>query len=103
MVNLLNLIGIISSGCILYLALMNSDTVLQLLFFNGTYPINFALLTLVILFVGIFTGAFLVGQFYMVQKEKLNAYKIEDAEIIVLANKLKTTLEKNNDELKKFL
>ncbi len=35
--------------------------------------------------------------------EKLNAYKIEDAEIIVLANKLKTTLEKNIDELKKFL
>ncbi len=35
--------------------------------------------------------------------EKINAYNIEDAEIVVLANRLKSTLEKNIDELKKYL
>lgn len=35
--------------------------------------------------------------------EKLNAYNNTDAEIVVLANKLKATLEKNIEELKKYL
>ena len=35
--------------------------------------------------------------------EKINAYNNTDAEIVVLANKLKETLEKNIEELKKFL
>ncbi len=35
--------------------------------------------------------------------EKINAYNNIDAEIVVLAGKLKSTLEKNIDELKKYL
>ncbi len=35
--------------------------------------------------------------------EKINSYNVKDAEIVVLATKLKATLEKNVDELKKFL
>lgn len=35
--------------------------------------------------------------------EKINAYNNNDAEIVVLANKLKNTLEKNIEELKKYL
>lgn len=35
--------------------------------------------------------------------EKINAYNNSDAEIVVLANKLKNTLEKNIDDLKKYL
>ncbi len=35
--------------------------------------------------------------------EKINAYNNNDAEIVVLAGKLKATLEKNIDELKKYL
>jgi len=35
--------------------------------------------------------------------EKLNAYNNSDAEIVVLANKLKVTEEKNIEELKKYL
>lgn len=35
--------------------------------------------------------------------EKINAYDNKDAEIVVLANKLKATLEKNIDDLKKYL
>ena len=35
--------------------------------------------------------------------EKINAYNNTDVEIVVLANKLKATLEKNIDELKKYL
>ena len=35
--------------------------------------------------------------------EKINAYNNSDAEIVVLANKLKSTLEKNIEELKKHL
>ncbi|MBQ8902242.1 MAG: hypothetical protein IJY87_04140 [Bacilli bacterium] len=35
--------------------------------------------------------------------EKINAYSNSDAEITVLANKLKNTLEKNIDDLKKYL
>ena len=35
--------------------------------------------------------------------EKINAYNNTDAEIVVLAGKLKATLEKNIDELKKYL
>jgi len=35
--------------------------------------------------------------------EKINAYNNSDAEIVVLANKLKSTLEKNIEELKKYL
>ncbi len=35
--------------------------------------------------------------------EKINAYNNTDAEIVVLAGKLKSTLEKNIEELKKFL
>ena len=36
-------------------------------------------------------------------QEKINAYNNSDAEIVVLANKLKNTLEKNIEELKKYL
>ena len=35
--------------------------------------------------------------------EKINAYNNTDAEIIVLATKLKSSLEKNIDDLKKYL
>jgi len=35
--------------------------------------------------------------------EKINAYNNTDAEIVVLANRLKSMLEKNIDELKKYL
>ena len=35
--------------------------------------------------------------------EKINSYNNSDAEIVVLANKLKSTLEKNIEELKKYL
>lgn len=35
--------------------------------------------------------------------EKINAYSNKDAEIVVLATRLKSTLEKNIDELKKYL
>lgn len=35
--------------------------------------------------------------------EKINAYNNSDAEIVVLANRLKSTLEKNVEELKKYL
>ncbi len=35
--------------------------------------------------------------------EKINAYNIDDAEIVVLANRYKAMLEKNIDELKKYL
>ena len=35
--------------------------------------------------------------------EKINAYNNSDAEIVVLANKLKATLEKNIEDLKKYL
>ncbi len=35
--------------------------------------------------------------------EKINGYDVEDAEIVVLANKLKSTIENNIDDLKKFL
>ncbi len=36
-------------------------------------------------------------------QEKINNYKVKDAEIIVLANKLKSTIENNIDDLKKYL
>ena len=35
--------------------------------------------------------------------EKINNYNNKDAEILVLANKLKDTMENNTDDLKKFL
>ena len=35
--------------------------------------------------------------------EKINAYNNSDAEIVVLANRLKSTIEKNIDDLKKYL
>ena len=35
--------------------------------------------------------------------EKINSYNNNDAEIVVLAGKLKATLEKNLDDLKKYL
>ncbi len=35
--------------------------------------------------------------------EKINAYDSNDAEVVVLAGKLKATLEKNIDDLKKYL
>ena len=35
--------------------------------------------------------------------EKINAYNNSDAEIVVLANRLKSMLEKNIEELKKYL
>lgn len=35
--------------------------------------------------------------------EKINAYNNTDAEIVVLANRLKATIEKNIDDLKKYL
>ena len=108
MAKLLNLIGIVASAFVLYTALMNSETVLHLSFLNKNFPLNFALFTLVILGVGIFTGAFWVGQFYMVQKEKLNAYKRElekssissmtgESKIEVLEAKI-ATLEKALDD-----
>jgi len=35
--------------------------------------------------------------------EKINAYNNSDAEIVVLANRFKSMLEKNVEELKKYL
>lgn len=43
------------------------------------YAVNFSIgvLTIIVLAVGFVVSAFLVGQFYLVQKDKLNAYKRE--------------------------
>ncbi len=85
---ILNIVGFIFVLAVIYTAVLNADIILnlQLLGFKGVEQfgiseihktINLANYTLIILIVGIFTGASWIGQFYFMQKEKLNAYKRE--------------------------
>lgn len=85
---ILNIIGFILVLAVIFVAVLNTDISfnLQIWGFKGTEQfglpeinrnLNLANYTLLVLFVGIFTGASWIGQFYFAQKDKLNAYKRE--------------------------
>ena len=74
--------------CVVYVAIYNADITLdlQLLGIRDTAQfgmrdisrsINLSTYSLVVLLVGIFSGISWVGQFYLMQRDKLNVYKRE--------------------------
>ncbi len=85
----LNIISYLAVLGVIYVAIANAAEVLNLHLwgFKGTAEtlgipeytktMNLATYTFVVLAVGLFTGICWVGQFYLAQKEKLNAYKRE--------------------------
>ena len=85
----LNIISYLVVLGVIYVAIANAAEVLNLHLwgFKGTAEtlgipeytktMNLATYTFVVLAVGLFTGICWVGQFYLAQKEKLNAYKRE--------------------------
>lgn len=88
MKRLLNIIGFIAVLGVIYIAITNAATSLNLQLWGikdtaqfGLPEVqksfNFAHYTFIVLLVGLFTGMSWVGQFYFAQKEKLNAYKRE--------------------------
>lgn len=74
---------------VIYLGIINADQTLNIYIWGikGTAQtlnmpeisknINFAIYTFFILLIGLITGIGWIGQFYLAQKEKLNAYKRE--------------------------
>lgn len=87
MKRVLNIISYLAILCVIYIAIVNSNEVLnlQLYGFQGTAEImglpvktlNLAVYTFIVLLVGFFAGLSWMGQFYLTQREKLNAYKRE--------------------------
>ncbi len=89
MKKILNIISYLAVLGVIYVAIANAAEILNLHLwgFKGTAEtlgmpeytkvINLATYTFIVLAVGLFTGICWVGQFYLAQKEKLNAYKRE--------------------------
>lgn len=89
MKKLINILSYVLVLGVIYIAIVNAPEILNLHLWGVkgtadtlgmneyTKTINLALYTFIILAVGLFTGICWMGQFYLAQKEKLNAYKRE--------------------------
>ncbi len=89
MKKLINILSYVLVLGVIYIAIVNAPEILNLHLWRVTgtantlgmneytKTINLALYTFIILAVGLFTGICWMGQFYLAQKEKLNAYKRE--------------------------
>ena len=69
---ILNIISFLAILSVVYLSLTNTQNIEII---NNT--INLAIYTITILCVGILAGSCIFGQFYLSEKNKLNAYKRE--------------------------
>lgn len=124
MKKLINMVSYILVLCVIYIAIVNSAEILNLQLWGTkgtaetlgmkeyTTSLNLALYTFIILGVGMFTGICWVGQFYLAQREKLNAYKRElekssitnsssTSKVEVLEAKIATLEKALNDALNK--
>ncbi len=70
---ILNTISFLAILAIVYIAITNTQQNIEII--NNT--INLAIYTITILCIGIFSGSCFFGQFYLSEKNKLNAYKRE--------------------------
>lgn len=89
MKRILNIVSYLAVLGIIYIAIVNAAEILNLHLWGikgtadtlgmpeYTKSLNLALYTFIVLGVGMFVGMCWVGQFYLAQKEKLNAYKRE--------------------------
>ena len=89
MKQLINILSFLAILGVIYIAITNATDILSIRLWGieGTAEtlgmpeinknINLAMYTFIVLGIGIFAGISWIGQFYFVQKEKLNAYKRE--------------------------
>lgn len=124
MKRILNIISYLVILGVIYVAIVNASDILTLHFWGAkgtaealgiteyTKTINLATYTFIVLIIGLFTGICWVGQFYLAQKEKLNAYKRElekssitnsssTSKVEVLEAKIATLEKALNDALNK--
>jgi len=124
MKRVLNIVSYLAILFIIYIAITNATEIINLHLwgFKGTAEalgmpelnkaLNLAIYTFLVLGVGLFAGMCWVGQFYLVQKEKLNAYKRElekssisntssSSKVQVLEAKIATLEKALNDALNK--
>ena len=116
MKKLINIVSYIPVLGVIYTAIINASEILTLkLSAADSEPalnLNLAIYTLIVLVVGLFAGICQIGQFYLTQKEKLNAYKRElekssvtnstsTSRVEVLEAKIATLEKALNDALNK--
>ena len=88
MKRILNIISYLVVICIIYIAITNATEMLNLHLWGVrggaelgmpelNTELNLAVYTFLVLVIGICVGICWIGQFYLTQKEKLNAYKRE--------------------------
>ena len=89
MKRIINIVSYLLVLCVIYIAIANAPETLNLHLWGikgtsetlgmpeYTTSLNLAVYTFIVLAVGLFTGICWMGQFYLMQKEKLNAYKRE--------------------------
>lgn len=89
MKKLINIVSYLLVLGVIYIAIVNASEILNLHFWGVkgtaetlgmpeyTKSLNLAVYTFIVLVIGLFTGICWMGQFYLAQKEKLNAYKRE--------------------------
>lgn len=124
MKRILNIVSYFAILGVIYVAIANAPQILNLHLWGikgtaetlgmpeYTKSLNLALYTFIVLGVGMFAGMSWVGQFYLAQKEKLNAYKRElekssitnsssTSRVEVLEAKIATLEKALDDALKK--
>ena len=75
---LLNIIWFLIVLSVIAICIINADITLHLsLLKAGIYGINFFVFSVLVFLCGFLSGIICLGQFYIVQKEKLSAYKRE--------------------------
>lgn len=89
MKRILNIVSYLAILAVIYVAIVNAAEILNLHLWGVkgtaetlgmseyTKSLNLAIYTFTVLGVGMFAGMSWVGQFYLAQREKLNAYKRE--------------------------
>ena len=89
MKKIINIVSYLLVLGVIYIAIANAPEILNLHLWGikgtaetlgmpeYTKSLNLAVYTFIVLGVGLFTGICWMGQFYLAQKEKLNAYKRE--------------------------
>lgn len=89
MKRILNIVSYLAILAVIYVAIVNAAEILNLHLWGVkgtaetlgmpeyTKSLNLAMYTFTVLGVGMFAGMSWVGQFYLAQREKLNAYKRE--------------------------
>lgn len=116
MKHIIGLFSYISIIAVIYLAVINYGDISSMHILTGnvskTVSIHFSYFIILFFILGCVSGAMSIGQLYLVQKERLNAYKRElekgsitnsssTSKISILENKIRVLEKALNDALNK--